>query len=180
MSIVAYSGIFKKQSLLFLDGREVLVFIDKFNRLGITYADTPNYKITYIDDEVTDLRAEYITSIEILYLKNGDLYITSTELIVESNSFCECVITKYQYGLPDTSEFKLIRNNNNLEVTLSSYEHKISRINRHETSLYLEPSYFADVPDMILETISVSLRYFGIIVTKDIDIKTVDLFRGLY
>lgn len=180
MSVIAYNGIFKKQSLIFVDNRPILVFIDKFDRLGITYADTPNYKITYIDTNVSDIRAEYVSNIEILYLKYGDLYITSTQLDIPTNSFCECTITKYQYGLPETSEFKLIRNNNNLEVTISSYEHEISRINRHENSLYTEPAYFADIPDMILETISVSPRYFGIIVTKDIDIKTVDLFRGLY
>lgn len=180
MSVVAYNNIFKSQNLLYMGNIPFIVFIDNFNRLGITRADTNNYKITYIDDNVTSARSEYTSNAEILYLKNGNLYFTTPMFDSYTQKFNKSDILEYAYGVPDITSFKLIRNGTNLEVTLSSEPHNISRINRHENGLGSEPFCFADLSEMILETISISPRYFGIMVTKDINIKTVDLFRGLY
>lgn len=177
--MIAFSGIFPKQNLLWVHNTPIGIVLNKKSQLMITSLSSPVMKTDLIDQEVEDFRAEFNGYAETLYIKNGELYTVSIS-ITPDISFSIGQRIKYLYGIPGLTSFKALRTGSAIEVSLFSESKKLSRVNRHEGTLSSPPFYTADISIPILETVSISPRYKGIVVTPDIQTNTIELFRGIH
>ncbi len=177
--MIAYSGIFPKQNLLWVHNTPIGIVLNKKSELLITVANSTVIKTQVIDTGVDEFRSEYNGFAEILYTKSGELFTTNIS-ISPSLDFNLGQIVKYPYGIPGLSSFKVLRTSSAIEVSLFSETKNLSRVNRHEGSLTSSPFYSADLSLPILETVSISPKYKGIVVTPSIESNTVELFRGIH